>query len=86
MIEKWHNKLEYCKSLKIEDAKLEELKDLRDVKIDTSLPVIARILSFMIQIENPYLFKVGDTIVKVGFSKTEQTLQKQFECFFTKKY
>ncbi len=64
MIEKWQNKLEYYKSLKIEDAKLEELKDLRDVKIDTSLPVIERILSFMIQIENPYLFKVGIQLLR----------------------
>ena len=64
MIEKWQNKLEYYKSLKIEDAKLEELKDLRDVKIDTSLPVIERILSFMIQIENSYLFKVGIQLLR----------------------
>lgn len=76
--------LEYYKSLKIEDAKLEDLKDLSDVHINPDLPVIERILSFMVQIGNPYLFKVGDTPVKVRFSKNGPTLQKSLEIFFTK--
>lgn len=76
--------LEYYKSLKIEDVKLEDLKDINEVSIDPELPVIERILSFMVQIRNPYLFKVGDTPVKVGFSNNGPTLQKSLEIFFTK--
>lgn len=76
--------LEYYKSLKIEDVKLEDLKDISEVKINSDLPVIERILSFMVQIGNPYLFKVGNVPVKVGFSQNGPTLQKSLEIFFTK--
>ena len=76
--------LEYYKSLSIDDVKLEDLKDLNDVHINTELPVIERILSFIVQIKNPYLFKVGDTPVKVEFSDDGPTLQKCLEIFFTK--
>ena len=41
----------------------EQLVDIRDVKIDRSLPSEERIKSFIEQIKNPYQFKVGDTVV-----------------------
>lgn len=63
-------KLEYYKSLDIKDVKLEELKDIRDAKIDTTKPVLERIISVLIQMDgNPYIFKVGDTPVKVTFNE-----------------
>ncbi|MDE7167881.1 MAG: hypothetical protein K2O28_03415 [Clostridia bacterium] len=71
--------------MNINDAKLEELKDITDVHIDPNLLVLERILSFMVQIGNPYLFKVGDTPVKVGFSKKGPTLQNILESFYTMK-
>ena len=40
----------------------EELVDIRDVKIDRTLPSDERIRSFIEQIKNPYCFKVGDTV------------------------
>lgn len=70
-------KLEYYKSLYIKDVKLEELKDIRDVKIDTTKPVIERICSFLVQMDgNPYFFKVGDTPVKVCFNEDGSSLQE----------
>ena len=41
--------------------------DLRDVIIDTTQPVIDRMESFINQVKNPYLFKVGDVIIKVEY-------------------
>ena len=38
---------------------LESLVDIRDVKIDRSKPVEERMKSYVEQIKNPYLFKVG---------------------------
>jgi len=84
-LENYHIRLEYYKSLKINDIKLEDLKDINEIHIDTSLPVIERILSFMVQIGNPYLFKVGDTPVKVSFSKNGPTIQNILESFYIKK-
>lgn len=41
----------------------EQLVDIRDVKIDRSLPSEERIKSFIEQIKNPYQFKVGNEII-----------------------
>lgn len=76
--------LENYKSLDIGDVKLDELVDIRTVKIDTTRPVLERILSFMVQIRNPYLFKVGNTPVKVEFNDDGPTLQESLERFFIK--
>ncbi|MBO5333003.1 MAG: hypothetical protein J6B37_02685 [Clostridia bacterium] len=44
------------------------LTDLRDITIDKSKSVMERIENFTGQVKNPYLFKVGDVIVKVAYS------------------
>ena len=69
-------RLEYLKSLDIGDVKLEDLVDIRTVHIDTSRPVLERVLSFMVQTKNPYLFRVGDTPVKVEFNEDGPTLEE----------
>ena len=65
------------KFIHIKDVKFEELKDIRDVKIDTTKPVLERVISFLIQMDgNPYIFKVGDTPVKVCFDEDGPSLQE----------
>ena len=44
------------------------LADLRDVQIDTARPVRERMVSYLQQVGNPYLFKVDGLIVRVVFS------------------
>ena len=56
----------------------EQLVDIRDVKIDRSLPTEERIKSFVEQIKNPYQFKVGDTVVRVAFANTHNTITDNF--------
>lgn len=56
----------------------EELVDIRNVKIDRNLPSDERIRSFIEQIKNPYCFKVGDTVVKVSFADTSNTITDNF--------
>lgn len=85
VIDRLYKLLEY-KSLDIKDVKLEDLKDIRDVHIDTTKPVHERVLSFWAQIGNPYLFKVGDTKVKVEFNDNGPSLQELLEAFFIKLY
>ena len=43
------------------------LVDLCEVSVDNALPVNEKTDSFFRQIRNPYLFKVGDVVVKVEF-------------------
>ena len=57
---------------------LASLVDIRNVKIDKTLPTEERIKSYVKQIKNPYKFKVGDVIVKVSFSGTENTISDNF--------
>jgi len=60
------------------DNVLSSLVDIRDVKIDKSLPTEERIKSYVEQIKNPYKFKVGDVIVKVSFFGNENTISDNF--------
>ena len=57
---------------------LESLVDIRDVKIDSSKPVEERMKSYVEQIKNPYLFKVGNTIVRVSYANTQATINDNF--------
>lgn len=57
---------------------LDSLVDIRDVKIDRSLPVEERMRSYVEQIKNPYMFKVGNTIVRVSYANTTQTINDNF--------
>lgn len=57
------------------------LVDIREVEIDHELPKEARVLNFIEKIKNPYCFKHGKVIVKVGFSDTEDTFENRFESY-----
>lgn len=59
-------------------AAADQLVDIRDVKIDRSLPSEERIKSFIEQIKNPYRFKVGNTVVRVSFANTQNTITDNF--------
>lgn len=43
------------------------LVDLREVQIDTALPVHKRMEQFLRQVGNPYLFRVDGIVVKASF-------------------
>ena len=57
---------------------LDSLVDIRDVKIDRSQPVEERMKSYVEQIKNPYLFKVGNTVVRVSYANTQATINENF--------
>ena len=55
------------------------LVDIRDVTVNTALPRDERLLDYLAQIQNPYCFKCGKTVVKVGFTNTEATMEDRLE-------
>lgn len=57
---------------------LESLVDIRDVKIDRSMSVEDRMKSYVEQIKNPYMFKVGNTVVRVSYANTQATINDNF--------
>ena len=57
---------------------LDSLVDIRDVKIDRSMSVEERMKSYVKQIKNPYMFKVGSTVVRVSYANTQATINDNF--------
>ena len=57
---------------------LTSLVDIRDVKIDRSLPIEDRVKSYVEQVKNPYMFKVGNTVVRVSYADTNRTMNDNF--------
>lgn len=51
------------------------LVDLRDVKIDTSLPVEYKMESYIKQIKNPYRYRVGDIVVNIRFTENVRSFK-----------
>jgi len=54
------------------------LVDLRNVKIDTSLPVEEKLKSFIKQIKNPYRYRVGDIVVNIRFTDSGRSFKDAF--------
>lgn len=61
------------------------LVDIRDVKINTALPKRERAIDFIRQIKNPYCYKHGKYVVKVGFSDTEKSLEDRLAGYLRSK-
>lgn len=62
-----------------------ELVDIRDVKVNTALPKRERAVDFIRQIKNPYCYKHGKYVVKVGFSDTEVSLEERLAGYIRSK-
>ena len=62
----WNNLAE-CRNADITACRADELADLKNIVIDRNKSVLQRTENFVEQVNNPYLFKVGDTVVKVAF-------------------
>lgn len=77
--------LELYKTKSIKETDQATLKDLATVSIDRNKSVLERITAFMEELDNPYLFKVGNVPVKVEFSNDAPTLQQCLENFLIKK-
>ena len=67
------------KAVDLQTVDKSKLVDLRDVKIDRRLKQNNRILSYIKQIKNPYVFKVGDMAVKINFTGTDRSFKSALE-------
>lgn len=53
-------------SVQLEDVAREELGELKSIVLGTDLSMEQRLIEFIRQVKNPYLFKVGPMVVKIG--------------------
>ena len=61
------NKLQNCRAASVSTCDVSELKDIRKIEIASAQPRANRAIGFLNQVGNPYLFKVGKTVVKVEY-------------------
>ena len=54
---------------------IDNLADIRNVTIDTSLPVDERKKSYIQQIKDPHLYRCGDTIIRVSYGSKGITMR-----------
>lgn len=63
--------LEALQSVQLEDAAREELGELKSVVLEAGLSMEERLVEFIRQVKNPYLFRVGPMVVKIGVGGSE---------------
>jgi len=70
-------KLEEMRNIDVTTVEEKDLVDIRDVEINGSLKQDKKIEDYVKQIKNPYCYKYGDYIVKIGFEDTEVTITER---------
>ena len=73
------------KNIDLNTVDRDELVDIRDVNVNTALPKQERAIDFIRQIGNPYCYKHGKYVVKVGFSDTEVSLEERLAGYIRSK-
>lgn len=61
-------KLEKSKMAEINKINATEIDDVKNLKINSSISSNERIIEFIKKVKNPYIIKVGDTIVKMTYN------------------
>jgi len=71
--------LEDMRNVDVRTIDPDTLVDIKNITVNTTLPRDERLLDFLGQIKNPYCFKCGKTVVKIGFADTEASLEDRLE-------
>lgn len=68
-VQELEEKLKRCKNMKIEDICLDDVDDIKDIKIDRRKSSNERILDFLVKAKNPYIFKINNRLVRMRFTE-----------------
>lgn len=71
--------LDKMAAVDVREVEREKLTDLREVKIDASLPVEEKLKAFAEQTGNVYVHRIGDYVVKVKFCEDGKTIDEIME-------
>ncbi len=78
-------KINAMQNVDIRTVNPEDLRDIRDVKVNSDLPKHERILDFIRQIGNPYCYRHGKYVVKVSYIQTDVTLEERLLSYLRSK-
>lgn len=71
--------LERMKNVDIRTVDKNSLVDLDDIFIDISQPSEQKLSSFVEQVKNPYIFRIGDVAVKVNYANSGLSFTEIFK-------
>lgn len=67
-IERIKEKIEKYKDCDLNTINPDDIPDIKSIKIDKRKPKEERILDFLTEVENPYVFKINGHLVQIRFS------------------
>ena len=76
--------LQELKRVNIKEVNPDELVDMSESEIDTKQSVEKRVKEYVEQVHNPYLVRVGEYVVKIGYSDCEETLNDRMKQYISK--
>ena len=76
--------LQELKRVNIKEVNPDELVDISEIEIDTKQSVQKRVKEYVEQVHNPYLVRVGEDVVKIGYSDCEETLNDRMKQYISK--
>ena len=66
-------------SVDVRTVDIDTLTDLRDIVIDTKLPVEKKLAAFVKQTKNVYVHRIEDFVIKVKFQEEGATIDEKME-------
>ncbi|MBP3920706.1 MAG: hypothetical protein J6D28_03985 [Bacilli bacterium] len=75
-IEKLREKLERCKNISFNDISLDDVDDISTIKISKKKNEYEKILDFIENTKNPYIFKSNDKFIKIEFSNNDRKAEE----------
>lgn len=79
MLDLTGEELDAMAAVDVRTVDINTLTDIRDIKIDTKLPVEEKLVSFAKQTNNIYVHRMGDYVVKVKFQKEGPSIDDKME-------
>ena len=76
--------LQELKRVNIKEVNPDELVDISEIEIDTKQSVQKRVKEYVEQVHNPYLVRVGEYVVKIGYSDCKETLNNRMKQYISK--
>jgi hypothetical protein len=68
----------------IREVSADELADISEIEIDPKQSVQKRVRAYVEQVQNPYLVRVGDYVVKIRYSDCNETLNDRMKQYISK--
>ena len=79
MLDITDEELDAMETVDVRTVDINTLTDIRDIKIDTKLPVEKKLALFAKQTNNLFIHRIGDYVVKVRFQKEGPTIDDKME-------